>query len=42
MWLGIDKNKTGQYFNIKYPLEPIKALGVYHSYDKAVAENNNF
>ena len=33
MWIGSSRGKTLKPFGIKWPEEPIKALGVYYSYD---------
>ena len=33
MWIGLSRNKTSKPFGIKWPDEPIKALGVYYSYN---------
>ena len=33
MWIGSSRDKTSKPFGIKWPDEPIKALGVYYSYD---------
>ena len=32
MWIGSSRDKTSKPFGIKWPDEPIKALGVYYSY----------
>ena len=42
MWLGQWKNVTETPFGIKWPKYPIKALGIFHSYDKKAAEKYNF
>ena len=33
MWIGSCRNNNSKPFGIKWPREPIKALGVYYSYD---------
>jgi len=33
MWIGSSRDKTSKPLGIKWPDEPIKALGVYYSYD---------
>ena len=33
MWIGSSRDKTSKPFGIKWPDEPIKAFGVYYSYD---------
>ena len=33
MWIGSSRDKTSKPFGIKWPDEPVKALGVYFSYD---------
>ena len=42
MWLGDDKDSADTPFGIKWPKTPIKALGIFHSYDKKAAEKYNF
>ena len=42
MWLGCWKDKRDTPFNLKWPDEPICALGVFFSYDKARADKLNF
>ena len=36
MWIGSCRNNNSKPFGIKWPREPIKALGVYYSYDPAL------
>ena len=33
MWTGSSKNNNDKLFGIKWPDEPVKALGVYFTYD---------
>ena len=42
MWLGCWKDRRDTPFNFKWPDEPICALGVFFSYDKAKADKLNF
>ena len=42
VWLGQNKNYVKTPYGIRWPKEPIKALGIYFSYDKKAAENYNF
>jgi len=42
MWIGSLKNNVDQPFGIKWPKTPIKALGIYHSYDKIAAKVTEF
>ena len=37
MWIGSSRGKTSKPFGIKWPAEPIKALGVHYSYDIKLA-----
>ena len=42
MWIGSSRDKTSKSLGIKWPDEPIKALGVYYSYDtKFLHEKTN-
>ena len=42
MWIGsLTENKT-KPLGIKWPDEPIKALGVYYSYDQKLLHEKNF
>ena len=42
MWIGSCRNNNSKPFGIKWPREPIKALGVYYSYDSALLREKNF
>ena len=42
VWLGRNKDKQETPFGIKWPKEPVKALGIYFSYDKHASERCNF
>ena len=42
MWLGSCRHNTSTPFNIAWPSEPIYALGIYFSYDEAIAFKKNF
>ena len=42
MWIGSSRNCKTQPFGIKWPNEPIKALGIYYTYDKKLLLENNF
>ena len=42
MWLGAWRNRTDTPFNFKWPQEPIRALGVFFSYNSEDANNLNF
>ena len=42
MWIGSCRNNVSKLFGIKWPNEPIKALGVYYSYDLALLREKNF
>ena len=37
MWIGSSRGKASKPFGIKWPAEPIKALGVHYSYDIKLA-----
>ena len=37
MWIGSSRDKTSKPFGVKWPDEPIKALGVYYSFDIKLA-----
>lgn len=42
MWIrSLRENKT-KPFGVKWPNEPIKALGVYYSYDQKLLHEKNF
>ena len=38
MWIGSLRENKVKPFSIKWPNEPIKALGVYYSYDQKVLQ----
>ena len=42
MWLGAWRNRTETPYNFKWPQEPIRALGVFFSYNSDDANNLNF
>ena len=42
MWLGAWRNRTDTSYNFKWPQEPIRALGVFFSYNSDDANNLNF
>jgi len=42
MWIGSFKESKEEYFGIKWPKIPIKALGVYFTYDQKLLKENNF
>ncbi|KAL9954593.1 hypothetical protein ACROYT_G042155 [Oculina patagonica] len=42
MWIGSSKENKAQPFGIKWPSEPIKALGVYFTYDPKLLKEKNF
>jgi hypothetical protein len=42
LWLGSRKNSARKPFGIKWPDKPVKALGVYFSYDKKASDKLNF
>ena len=42
MWVGSLRNKKSKPFGIKWSSEPIKALGVYYSYDTKLLHEKNF
>ena len=42
LWLGSNIHSQKKPFGIKWSKEPIKALGIYYSYDKQSAERANF
>ena len=42
MMIGSSRDKTSKPFGIKWPDEPIKALGVYYSYDIKLLHEKNF
>ena len=42
MWIGLSRDKTSKPFGIKWPDEPIKALGVYYSYNIKLLHERKF
>ena len=42
MWIGSLRNDKAKPFDIKWPDEPIKALGVYFTYNQKLLKDNNF
>ena len=42
MWVGSLKNNKSKPFGIEWSGEPIKALGVYYSYDTKLLHEKNF
>ena len=42
MWLGEWKDRSDEPFGLKWPKEPINALGVFFSYNQASADRLNF
>ena len=42
MWVGFSRNNKRKPFGIKWPDEPIKALGVYYTYDIKLLHEKNF
>ncbi|KAL9982663.1 hypothetical protein ACROYT_G004734 [Oculina patagonica] len=42
MWIGSSKENKTKPFGIKWPNEPIKALGVYFTYDQKLLKEKNF
>ena len=40
MWIGSSKNSNDKPFGIKWPDEPVKALGVYFTYDQHLLKEN--
>ena len=42
MWLGGWKNKTDMPLGFRWPQDPIKALGIYFSYDENKTNELNF
>ena len=42
MWIGSSINCKAQPFGIKWPNEPIKALGIYYTYDQKLLLEKNF
>jgi len=42
MWIGSSRGNNSKPLGIKWPDEPIKALGVYYSYDIKLLQEKNF
>ena len=42
MWIGSFRGKMEESFSIKWPKTPIKALGVYFTYDQKLLKEKNF
>ena len=42
MWIGSTKENNAKLLGIKWPNEPIKALGVYYTYDVKLLREKNF
>ena len=42
MWIGSSKNNKAKPFGIIWPSEPIKALGVFYTYDQKLLLEKNF
>ena len=42
MWIGASKENKTKPFGIKWPTEPIKALGLYFTYDLKLLKEKNF
>ena len=42
MWIGSLKNSESEPLGIKWPTEPIKALGVFFTYDHKLSHSKNF
>ena len=42
MWIGSSKNNNDKPFGIKWPDEPVKALGVYFTNDQHLLKEKNF
>ena len=42
MWIGASKENKTKPFGIKWPTKPIKALGLYFTYDLKLLKENNF
>ena len=42
MWIGASKENKAKPLGIKWPNEPIKALGVYFTYDPKLLKEKNF
>ena len=42
MWIGSSRKNQTKPFGIKWPSEPIKALGVFYTYDPKLLHEKNF
>jgi len=42
MWIGSSRNNKAKPFGIKWPSEPIKALGVFYAFDQKLLPEKNF
>jgi len=42
MWIGSSKENKAKPLGIKWPNDPIKALGVYFTYDLKLLKEKNF
>ena len=42
MWIGSQKNNDEKPLGINWPSEPIKALGVFFTYDQSLLYEKNF
>ena len=42
MWIGSKRHYKEKPFGVKWPDEPIKALGVYFTYDQKLLKEKNF
>ena len=42
MWIGSSRNNKSKPFGLKWPSEPIKALGVFYTYDQRLLLEKNF
>ena len=42
MWIGSSRNNNSKPFGLKWPSEPIKALGVFYTYNQWLLLEKNF
>ena len=42
MWIGSSRNNKSKPFGLRWPSEPIKALGVFYTYDQRLLLEKNF
>ena len=42
MWIGSSRKNKAKPFGIKWPSEPIKALGIFYTYDQKLLLEKNF